>query len=115
MVLPVALVRMSRSHARESLDGFMIGSLAALCFTAAATVTRLAPQLASGPVARERPMVGGLALIALPTVLQAALLHEEHDDTSPDEPVLCIECEYVVPDMAFCAHCGMAANASSRG
>jgi hypothetical protein len=61
-------------------------------------------------------LVGGLALIALPTVLQAALLHEEHDDTSPDEPVLwCIECEYVVPDMAFCAHCGMAANASSRG
>jgi hypothetical protein len=59
MVLPVALVRMSRSHARESMDGFVIGSLGALCFTAATTVTRPAPQLASGLVARERPHGGG--------------------------------------------------------
>lgn len=55
-----------------------------------------------------------LALLALRIVLHAALLYEEHDDGCPDEPVLCLECEYVVPDMAFCAHCGMAANASSR-
>jgi hypothetical protein len=54
-----------------------------------------------------------VALLALRIVLQAALLYEEHDDGCPDEPVLCGECEYVVPDMAFCAHCGMAANASS--
>ena len=55
-----------------------------------------------------------LALLVLRIVLQAALLHEVQGDMSPDEPVLCTECQYVVPDMAFCAHCGMAANASSR-
>jgi hypothetical protein len=49
-----------------------------------------------------------VALLVLRVVLQAALLYEEHDDGCPDEPVLCMECEYVVPDMAFCAHCGMA-------
>jgi hypothetical protein len=55
-----------------------------------------------------------LALLALRIVLQVAVPHEEHDDGCPDEPVPCAECEYVVPDMAFCAHCGMAAKASSR-
>lgn len=54
------------------------------------------------------------ALLALRIVLQAALLQEAHDDMSPDKPVLCTECGYVVPDMAFCAQCGTAANASSR-
>jgi hypothetical protein len=196
MLLPVVLVRTSRPQVRESLDGFVIGSLGALCFSAAVSLTRLAPQLAAGPVARGRPVagllveagirgvamplsaaaVGGmvgaalwfkrgtdttqryrsralaiyglefvvvlivygglglvdfaglrqgvqlglylvitvLALLVLRIVLQAALLYEEHDDGCPDEPVLCLECEYVVPDMAFCAHCGIAANASSR-
>jgi predicted amidophosphoribosyltransferase len=196
MLLPVVLVRISRPQARESLDGYVIGSLGALCFTAAATLTRLAPQLETGPVTRERPVVGllveagirgvamplaaaavggivgttlwfrrradipqrhrlrslailllefvvvlivyggldlvdiaglrqglqlglyvvitVLALLALRIVLQAALLYEAHDEMSPDEPVLCTECGYVVPDMAFCAHCGMAASASSR-
>ena len=196
MVLPAVLVRISRPQTRESLDGFVIGSLGALCFTAAATATLLAPQLATGPITRERPIagllveggihgvaipmigaaVGGMvgttlwfkrradtpprhrsralaipvlelavvlivygalalvdiaglrqglqlglylvmtvfALLALRIVLQAALLEEAHDDMSPDKPVLCTECGYVVPDMAFCAQCGMAANASSR-
>lgn len=196
MLLPVALVRITRPEVRESLDGFVIGSLGALCFSAAVSLTRLAPQLVAGPVARGRPVagllveagirgvamplsaaaVGGMvgaalwfkrgtdttqryrsrvlaiyglefvvvlivygglglvdiagfrhgvqlglylvitvaALLVLRIALQAALLYEEHDDGCPDEPVLCLECEYVVPDMAFCAHCGMAANASSR-
>jgi hypothetical protein len=196
MLLPAVLVRITRPPARESLDGFVIGSLGALCFTAAATVTLLAPQLATGPVARDRPVasllveagiqgvaipmigaaVGGMvgatlwfkrradtsqrhrpralaipvlvlavvlivygglalvdiaglrqalqlgmyiviavfALLALRIVLQAALLQEAHDDMSPDKPVLCTECGYVVPDMAFCAQCGMAASATSR-
>jgi hypothetical protein len=55
-----------------------------------------------------------LALLALRIVVQVTMLHEEHHDGCPDKPLLCAECEYVVPDMAFCAHCGVAANASSR-
>jgi hypothetical protein len=40
----------------ESLDGFLIGSLGAVAFTAASTITRLAPQLKMGIVAHDRPV-----------------------------------------------------------
>src|SRR5258708_15482013 len=56
MLVPVVLARMSRPAIRESLDGFVIGSLGATSFTAASTLTRLAPQLATGVVARDRPI-----------------------------------------------------------
>jgi hypothetical protein len=39
-----------------------------------------------------------LALLALRIVVQVTMLHEEHDDGCPDKPLLCAECEYVVPD-----------------
>ena len=194
MLVPVVLVRMSRPAIRNSLDGFVIGSLGAICFTAAATLTRMAPQLATGLVARDRPvegllveagirgvampltaaaaggMVGAalwfrrrmdmpqrlrghasaallpgfvvlivyaglglidvaqlaqgvqlglytvitvLALLALRVVLHMALLREEHAPGS-SAPLLCPNCDHVVPDMAFCPNCGVAANASSR-
>ena len=194
MLVPVVLVRMSRPAIRESLDGFVIGSLGAISFTAAATLTRLAPQLATGMVARDRPIggllveagirgvampltaaaVGGmvgaalwfrgrpdtpqrhrwhalaaplpgfvvlivyaglglidvaqlpqsvqlglymvitvLALLALRVVLHMDLLHEKHDRGS-GAPLLCPNCDHVIPDMAFCPNCGVAANASSR-
>jgi uncharacterized membrane protein len=195
MLVPVVLTRMSRPAIRESLDGFVIGSLGAISFTAAATLTRLAPQLATGVVAHDRPIgsllveaaiqglalpltaaaVGGMAgtalwfrrradisqpqrwhmlpahlpefgvvlivytglglidvarlpqglhfglylvmtvfaLLALRVVLQAALLREEHELGS-GAPMLCANCDHVVPDMAFCPNCGVAASASSR-
>ena len=53
------------------------------------------------------------ALLALRVVLQAALLREEHEPGSGG-PLLCANCGQVVPDMAFCANCGIATNASSR-
>jgi thymidine kinase len=53
------------------------------------------------------------ALLALRVVLQAALLREEHEPGS-GAPLLCANCDQVVPDMAFCATCGVATNASSR-
>jgi hypothetical protein len=53
------------------------------------------------------------ALLALRVVLQAALLREQHEPGS-GEPLLCANCDQVVPDMAFCANCGVATNASSR-
>src|SRR5258705_6460668 len=63
MLVPVVLARMSRPAIRESLDGFVIGSLGAISFTAAATLTRLAPQLATGVVAHDRP-IGSLLIEA---------------------------------------------------
>ena len=55
-----------------------------------------------------------LALIALRLALQLALLHETHDPIRQDEPLLCVHCEMVVPDMAFCPACGAATRASTR-
>jgi hypothetical protein len=196
MLLPVALIRLLRPGVRESLDGFVIGALAALCFTAAGVLTRAAPEFADGLVAVGFPrsallalaairggaapltaaaiggMVGAtlwfrpranpktvqhwysltspapalaialllyvaqnridyawisylqivglyaviavLALLALRVVLHCTLLREASDETSPNEPVLCTQCEHVVPELAFCANCGVAAHAASR-
>ena len=44
-ILPTALIRLLRPGSRDSLDGFVIGALAGLCFSAAATLVRLAPQV----------------------------------------------------------------------
>jgi hypothetical protein len=71
MLIPAALVRLFRPGTRESLDGFAIGALGALMFTGAATLTRLAPQFATGMIANARPMRGlmveaGIRGIAVP-------------------------------------------------
>lgn len=196
MLVPTVLVRLSRPKSRESLDGFVIGALAALTFAGGATLTRLAPQFATGLLAHSRPVKGllveavicgvtipltaavaggmvGIALwfkgqdgnphehprrtraalwllavlvvlihvgaaitdivgmpqtqmlvihivmtvlvvVLLRIALQMALLHEAHDPIQEDEPLLCVHCEHVVPDMAFCPACGVATRASSR-
>ncbi|WP_431238331.1 zinc ribbon domain-containing protein [Mycolicibacterium aichiense] len=196
MLVPTVLVRLLRPNSRESLDGFVVGALSALMFAAGATLTRLAPQFATGLLARSRPMKGllveallcgvtipltaavaggmiGIALwfkgqnsnphehpgrtravlfalaivvvvihtgvaitdimgmeqlrmlavhvvmtlvvlVLLRIALQLALLHEAHDPIELDEPLLCIHCQHVVPDMAFCPACGVATRASSR-
>jgi hypothetical protein len=192
MLLPAVVLRLTRPGTRESLDGFVIGALGALTFTAAATLTRLAPRLSGGLFANVRPMrgllvdvvmtgvtipvtaaaAGGLvgillwfapaghhgrqvrvllgliaaavvlghtavgvvnitgmpqtamlaihlgaavlAVLALRLALQLALLHETTDPPHPDQPLLCIHCEMVVPDMAFCPACGAATRASTR-
>jgi hypothetical protein len=193
MVLPAVVVRLLRPATRESLDGFVIGALGAVAFVASATLTRLAPQLATGPTAQDQPAsellaeagiqgvampltaaaAGGLvgvalwfnrpagmdrrpsvvllvssfvvvlglcvaiglievapfanglhfglhvlaavvALLALRVGVQAALLHEAHDEMNPEAQVLCPHCDHVVPDTAFCPNCGVAARAASR-
>lgn len=53
-------------------------------------------------------------LWALRLAVQLALLHESHDPVAEDSPLLCPQCEMVVPDMAFCPACGAATRASSR-
>ena len=195
MVIPAVVMRRLARPTRESLDGFAIGTLGALAFTAAATMARLAPQFASGLIIRHRPIeglvvqaglcgvtvpvtaaaAGGLfglwlwfrpghkddadnhrvrlilgllavaamlahaavgvvdiiglpqmwmlaihvlltvlVLLALRAALQLALLHEAHEPVREDEPILCLHCEMVVPDMPFCPACGVAASACSR-
>lgn len=50
LLAPMLLVRMWRPGVRESLHGYVFGTLGALCFTSAGSLTRLAPQFADGPV-----------------------------------------------------------------
>ncbi len=76
MLMPAVIVRLSRPPSREALDGFMIGVLGALTFTAAATLTRLAPQFATGVVSK-RPMESlivetGIRGISVPLIAAAA-------------------------------------------
>lgn len=56
MMVPAITVRLLRPGRREALQGFAIGVLSALSFTSAATFTRLTPQFASGPIARDQPV-----------------------------------------------------------
>ncbi|WNG87641.1 zinc ribbon domain-containing protein [Mycobacterium sp. ITM-2016-00317] len=196
MLVPALVARWSWQGDREALDGYAIGALGALTFTAAATLTRLAPQFTTGMVNRARPLDGllveagirgvtmpltaaavggligtalwftrppnkalqnrgfirgtlvliavvviaiyaslgvvdvarfpqlwqlalhltltGIALFALRVGLHLALLYETQDEIHTDEPILCVECNHVVPDAAFCARCGAAMHASSR-
>ncbi|MDT5189110.1 MAG: hypothetical protein QOG79_5582 [Mycobacterium sp.] len=197
LLAPMVVMRFWRPGVRESLDGFAIGSLGALCFVSAGSLTRLAPQLANGPVdddgqspihlviagaiqgvaipltaaavggavgatlwftrrtdARRRPrwyaatsptpaiafavalylglgvldvfappsnvetgvyaVLAAVALYALRIVVHSTLLHEQPDDARPDEPMLCPQCDHVVPDLPFCARCGVAGHAASR-
>ena len=76
MLMPAVIVRLLRPPTREALDGFMIGTLGALTFTAAATLTRLAPQFGSGMVSK-RPMESliveaGIRGVAVPVTAGAA-------------------------------------------
>ena len=56
MLVPALLARVARSGDREPLDGFTIGLLGATAFTAATTMARLAPQLATGPLTDGQPL-----------------------------------------------------------
>lgn len=54
------------------------------------------------------------AVVALRVGLQLAVLREPQDPIHPELPILCPGCGHVVPDMAFCPACGIAAHAASR-
>ena len=76
MLMPAVIVRLLRPPTRESLDGFMVGALGALSFTAAATLARLAPQFVTGVVSK-RPMdsllvEAGIRGVAVPLTAAAA-------------------------------------------
>jgi len=76
MLMPAVIVRLLRPPTREALEGFMVGALGALSFTAAATLTRLAPQFGSGVVSK-RPIdsllvEAGIRGVAVPLTAAAA-------------------------------------------
>ena len=76
MLVPAVVMRLWRPGTRESLDGFVIGALGAIGFTAAATLTRLAPQFATGVTIDDRPasvllVQAGIQAIALPLTAAA--------------------------------------------
>ena len=58
-------------------------------------------------------IVAMVALIALRVAIQMALLREAQDVLT-GQPILCVHCDRVVPDMAFCPSCGAATRAASR-
>jgi hypothetical protein len=75
-LVPAVVMRLLRPSTSESLDGFVIGALGALGFTAAATLTRLAPQFATGVTAADRPasvflVQAGIQGVALPLTAAA--------------------------------------------
>jgi hypothetical protein len=76
MLVPAVVVRLLRPESREPLDGYVIGALGAIAFTAAATLTRLAPQFATGLTAGDRPASGllvqaGIQGVAMPLTAAA--------------------------------------------
>lgn len=57
MLIPLLTVRLLwRRRRREVLEGFVIGVLSSLVFTASVTLARLAPQFVTAPVARNQPV-----------------------------------------------------------
>lgn len=65
MILPVVLIRWVRPGKRHALDGFVIGALAGLFFSAAATLVRLAPQVTAGLFQHVRPVIGMVVEVVL--------------------------------------------------
>ncbi|MDV3127385.1 zinc ribbon domain-containing protein [Mycobacterium sp. 21AC1] len=76
MLTPVVVIRLLRPRTREALDGFVFGALGALTFTAAATLSRLAPQVDDGMIDHDRPLIGlvvqaGIQALAVPLTAAA--------------------------------------------
>jgi hypothetical protein len=77
MLAPAVLLRLLRPPTRESLDGYLIGAAGAIAYTAAATLTRTAPQLTTGLVARDQTagtllVQAGINGVAMPITAAAA-------------------------------------------
>ncbi|MFV8053548.1 zinc ribbon domain-containing protein [Mycobacterium sp. 48b] len=77
MIAPAVAIRLFARRPRNSLGGFVIGALSALAFTAAAMLSRLAPQFDDGIVDHDRPLSGllvqaGIQAVAVPLTAAAA-------------------------------------------
>jgi hypothetical protein len=98
-----------RAHVRAGLVVFC--GFVAVVYTGLWAIDAI--RLAKWPQLALHLLMTAAALLAVRICVQLALLHEE-PDLSDGEPVLCAHCDRVVPDMAFCPACGVAARASSR-
>lgn len=71
MLVPVAVAQLIHQQPdRKPLDGFALGALSAVLFSAAAAMIRLAPQLTTGITAQDRPVS---ALLAQAGIVGAAI------------------------------------------
>lgn len=104
-------VREGRDPRRPRAALALCAALAVGCYLAVWFVDALGLPLFADMAAKLSVAV--LALIVVRSAVQIALLHEEPDPANGD-PVLCVHCERIVPDMPFCVACGAAARASSR-
>lgn len=97
--------------------GIVRAGLVVLSGLVAAVYTALwaidAVRLAKWPQLALHLLMTASTLLVVRICVQLALLHEEPEPFRGD-PVLCAHCDRVVPDMAFCPACGVAARASSR-
>ncbi len=97
--------------------GIVRAGLVVLSGLVAAVYTALwaidAVRLAKWPQLALHLLMTASTLVVVRICVQLALLHEEPEPFRGD-PVLCAHCDRVVPDMAFCPACGVAARASSR-
>jgi hypothetical protein len=103
----------SRQRRRLCAAILATGFLTLVCGYAALGLTDVAP-MGQGLHLGLYVAVMAVVVLGLRLTLQLTLLHEHHETEYPDEPVLCPQCDHVVPDMAFCPSCGSAAQASSR-
>ncbi|MGH3582096.1 MAG: zinc ribbon domain-containing protein, partial [Mycobacterium sp.] len=76
MLVPAAAARALSGVARNPHAGFVFGALGATAFTAATTLTRLSPQLATGVSTRERSVLAllveaGIQGVAVPLMAAA--------------------------------------------
>ena len=120
MAVPVIVARLLRRVPGETLDGFAIGAMGALAFSATATLTRLAPQLNAGLVVAHRPLSGLLVeslLCALTIPLTAAaaggmvgmLLWFQHPaaDTTRDHPRRVRQAIALLTGLALLSHAAL--------
>lgn len=102
-------------NARAAL--FVCTAFAALLYVGVWLVDALTPTVLEATQQEFLELAVNLVLAVLAVLtarfgVQIAMLHAEPGPTT-GRPLLCVECEKVVPDMAFCPGCGASALASS--
>ncbi|EHB53948.1 hypothetical protein MycrhDRAFT_4411 [Mycolicibacterium rhodesiae JS60] len=104
--------RADASRVRHLASGVLVLVVAAAAYANVGLVEVL--QIASELQFLVHVALALAAVVALRVGIQVAVLHEPQDPPHPELPILCPGCGHVVPDVAFCPACGVAAHAASR-